>query len=193
MLIRYLAASQLQSIDARKVFPCLDEPDLKASFSVAITHSPGKCKSHCVSGKETGGVGVCVCGGGGVSARVSCYITSAKRGWGEGGRRLVVGLLPFPPCCQVDSSQGRGQLCERILYVPFVGQSSTLVPTRRTSKAAQFAALLEGELDNLSADRADQKVNSSVCLSYKWRLVTKQKQLCCMNSAGLYVYTARTY
>ncbi|ELU05065.1 hypothetical protein CAPTEDRAFT_184807 [Capitella teleta] len=37
---RYLAASQLQSIDARKVFPCLDEPDLKAEFLVTITHSP---------------------------------------------------------------------------------------------------------------------------------------------------------
>ena len=39
---RYLAASQLQSIDARKVFPCFDEPDLKANFSVSIEHKEGK-------------------------------------------------------------------------------------------------------------------------------------------------------
>jgi len=34
--------SQLQSVDARRVFPCFDEPDLKANFSVTITHNAGK-------------------------------------------------------------------------------------------------------------------------------------------------------
>ena len=39
---RYLLASQLQSIDARRVFPCLDEPDKKAVFNVSIIHPPGR-------------------------------------------------------------------------------------------------------------------------------------------------------
>ncbi|ESO98455.1 hypothetical protein LOTGIDRAFT_174264 [Lottia gigantea] len=40
-LKRYLASSQLQSTEARSVFPCFDEPDFKATFNVIIIHQPG--------------------------------------------------------------------------------------------------------------------------------------------------------
>ena len=38
---RYMVASQLQAIAARSVFPCFDEPDMKANFTVSITHQAG--------------------------------------------------------------------------------------------------------------------------------------------------------
>jgi len=41
LMCRFLSASQLQAIDARRVFPCFDEPDKKAVFNVSIVHPPG--------------------------------------------------------------------------------------------------------------------------------------------------------
>ncbi|XP_074661523.1 aminopeptidase N-like [Tubulanus polymorphus] len=38
---RYLLASQLQAIDARSVFPCFDEPAMKAIYGISLIHQPG--------------------------------------------------------------------------------------------------------------------------------------------------------
>ncbi|XP_064645182.1 aminopeptidase N-like isoform X2 [Lineus longissimus] len=38
--VRYLLASQLQAIDARRVFPGFDEPEMKSIFAVTIIHKP---------------------------------------------------------------------------------------------------------------------------------------------------------
>ncbi|XP_041693355.1 aminopeptidase N [Coregonus clupeaformis] len=49
---RFIATSQMQPTDARKVFPCFDEPAMKAKFQVTIIHRPG---THALAnGKATG-------------------------------------------------------------------------------------------------------------------------------------------
>ena len=37
-LSRYLLASQLQATHARKVFPCFDEPGIKAKFNITMEY-----------------------------------------------------------------------------------------------------------------------------------------------------------
>lgn len=39
--LRFLAATQMQPLDARRLFPCFDQPEFKSKFILTVIHPKG--------------------------------------------------------------------------------------------------------------------------------------------------------
>lgn len=88
---RVVATTQMQAPDARKAFPCFDEPAMKAVFTVTMIHpSDHKAISNMPANSEWGGGALCRVGGRAAELlRAPCRHLPAGDGWAELERHPV--------------------------------------------------------------------------------------------------------